>query len=145
VDGQAVIDTTLRHRLTQVMTDQIEITRGSGALGVVSTANLGVKFGLELASLAAFSVWGASSAHGPEAVMLAVAAPAAAATVWGLFAAPRARRRLAMPARAALELGVFGLACAALAGSGRDALAALMGGVVIVNAGLMTALGQWEQ
>jgi hypothetical protein len=50
-----------------------------------------------------------------------------------------------MPGRAVLELGVFGLACAALAGHGRGTLAAVMGGVVVVNAGLMTALGQWEQ
>jgi Protein of unknown function (DUF2568) len=50
-----------------------------------------------------------------------------------------------MPGRAVLELGVFGLACAALAGSGRGTLAAVMGGVVVVNAGLMTALGQWEE
>lgn len=127
------------------MTAELDTARRGGALGVVSDANLGVKFGLELASLAAFGFWGASSADGPGSVVPAVAAPAVAATVWGLWAAPRARRRLAMPGRAVLELGVFGLACAALAGSGRGTLAAVMGGVVVVNAGLMTALGQWEQ
>jgi hypothetical protein len=126
------------------MTDELETARPDGTLGIVSGANLGVKFGLELASLAAFGVWGASSVDGPGAVVLAVAVPAAAATIWGLFAAPRARRRLAMPARALLELGVFGLACAALADSGRQTLAVVMGGVVVVNAGLMTAFGQWE-
>jgi hypothetical protein len=127
------------------MADGLDTARGGGVLGVVSGANLGLKFGLELASLAAFASWGASSADGPGSVVLAVAAPAAAATVWGLYAAPRARRRLAMPARAVLELGVFGVACAALAGRGRGSLAVVMGGVVVVNAGLMTALGQWEQ
>jgi hypothetical protein len=127
------------------MTDGLDTARRGGALGVVSGANLGLKFGLELAGLAALASWGASSADGPGSVVLAVAAPAAAATVWGLYAAPRAQRRLAMPARAVLELGVFGVACAALVGSGRGTLAAVMGGVVVVNAGLMTALGQWEQ
>jgi len=127
------------------MTGEPETAHASGPLGVVSGANLGVKFGLELASLAAFGYWGASSVEGPGAVVLAVAAPAAAATVWGLFAAPRARRRLAMPERGVLELGVFGLACAALAESGRGTLAAVLGGVVVVNAGLMTALDQWER
>ena len=104
-----------------------------------------MKFGLELASLAAFGFWGASKAGGPQAVVLTVAAPAAAATVWGVFAAPRAKRRLAMPRRAVLELGVFGLACGALVDSGRPTLAFVLGAVAIVNAGLMTALGQWEQ
>jgi hypothetical protein len=127
------------------MTDELGTTQREGTLGVVSGANLAVKFGLELTSLAAFGLWGASAAQGLGAVVLAGAAPAGAATVWGMFAAPRARRRLPMPGRAVLELGVFGLACAALAASGHRTPAAVMGAVVVVNAGLMTALGQWEQ
>jgi Protein of unknown function (DUF2568) len=63
------------------MTDELETARRAGALGVVSDANLGMKFGLELASLAAFGFWGASAVDGPGAVVLAVAAPAGAATV----------------------------------------------------------------
>jgi hypothetical protein len=127
------------------MTESVETTVRGGALGAVAGTNLAVKFGLELASLAAFGYWGTSNAGGPGAVVLAVAAPAAAATVWGVFAAPRAKRRLAMPGRAVLELGVFGLAGGALADCGRPALAVVFGAVVVVNAGLMTALGQWEQ
>jgi hypothetical protein len=145
LSGHHVIDSRQRHRLTRGMTDAPETARANGPLGVVSGANLGVKFGLELASLAAFAVWGASAVEGPGAVVLAVAAPTGAATVWGVYAAPRAQRRLAMPGRAVLELGVFGLACAALAGSGRGTLAAVFGGVAVMNAGLMTALGQWER
>jgi hypothetical protein len=127
------------------MTDDVDTTRRSGALGAVAGANLAVKFGLELASLAAFGYWGASNIDGPAAVVLAVAAPAAAATVWGAFAAPRAKRRLAMPGRAALELGVFALACGALVDSGNSTLAVVLGAVVVLNAGLMTTLGQWEE
>ena len=127
------------------MTDDVDTTRRGGALGAVAGANLAVKFGLELASLAALGYWGASNVGGPAAVVLAVAAPAAAATVWGVFAAPRAKRRLAMPGRAVLELGVFALACGALADSGSPTLAVVLGTVVVVNAGLITALGQWEE
>jgi hypothetical protein len=145
LSGHQVIDSSQRHRLTRGMTDAPETAPANGLLGAVSAANLGVKFGLELASLAAFGVWGASASEGAGAVAVAVATPAAAATIWGLFAAPRARRRLAMPGRAVLELGVFGLACAALAGSGHSTLAAVLGGVVVANAVLMTALGQWEE
>jgi hypothetical protein len=124
--------------------DNDETAERGTALSALSGANLALKFGLELASLAAFGVWGASAVDGPGAAVLAVATPATAATVWGVFAAPRARRRLPMPQRAVLELGVFALACAALADTGRAPLAAIMGGVVVANAGLMTALGQWE-
>jgi hypothetical protein len=127
------------------MTENVETTLRGGALGAIAGTNLAVKFGLELASLAAFGSWGASNVDGPGAVVLAVAAPAAAATVWGVFAAPRAKRRLAMPGRAVLELGVFGLACGALVDSGSPALAVVLGAVVAVNAVVMTALGQWEQ
>jgi len=127
------------------MTEDVETMDQGGALGVAAGANLALKFGLELASLAAFGFWGSSFVHGSGAAVLAVATPTAAATVWGVFAAPRASRRLAMPARAVLELGVLGLACAALADSGHGTLAAVMGAAVIVNAGVMTALGQWEE
>ena len=127
------------------MTDALGSTQRDGTLGVVAGTNLAMKFGLELTSLAAFGLWGASAAPGLGSVALAGAAPAAAATVWGLFAAPRARHRLPMPGRAVLELGVFGLACAALAVNGRRTQSAVMGALVVVNAGLTTALGQWEQ
>jgi hypothetical protein len=109
------------------------------------SANLAVKFLLELAAFAAFAYWGAQTGTGAAAVVLAIAAPAAAVVVWGVFAAPRSSRRLPLTARAPLELGVFALAGAALAAAGSVVLAVAFGAVAVLNAVLLTVFHQWEQ
>ena len=112
---------------------------------MLKSANLAVKFLLELAAFAALAYWGASIGHGAWAVVAAIAAPLAAVLIWGRFAAPRARRRLPVAARVPLELAVFGLAAAGLATAGAVTLAIIFGAVVIVNAVLLTLFRQWEQ
>jgi hypothetical protein len=112
---------------------------------MLKSANLAVKFLLELAAFAALAYWGARTGHGGWAVVAAIAAPLAAVLVWGLFAAPRAKRRLPVAARAPLELAVFGLAAGGLAAAGAVTLAIVFGAVVIVNALLLTVFRQWEQ
>jgi hypothetical protein len=109
------------------------------------SANLAVKFLLELAAFAAFAYWGAVTWTGAAAVAAAIAAPALAVAVWGVFAAPNSRRRLRLAARAPLELAVFGLAVAAFAVTGRVVLAVIVGVVAAVNAVLLTLFGQWEK
>jgi Protein of unknown function (DUF2568) len=111
----------------------------------VKSANLAVKFLLEIWAVAGFALWGATAASGAAAVVLAIAAPAAMVAVWGLFAAPRSRRRLAAPARIPLELGVFALAAVALVAAGSTAVAIAFGALAAVNAVLLTAFRQWEQ
>jgi hypothetical protein len=112
---------------------------------MLKSANLAVKFLLELAAFAALAYWGARTGHGAWAVAAAIAAPLAAVIVWALFCAPRARRRLPVPTRAPLELAVFGLAAGGLAAAGAVTLAIVFGAVVIVNAVLLTVFRQWEQ
>ena len=57
---------------------------------------LTVAFLAELAALAALAVWGWSLGNSTGwRVVLAVAAPAVAAVLWGVFAAPRAPVRVA--------------------------------------------------
>ena len=112
---------------------------------MLKPVNLAVKFLLELAAFAALAYWGATTGHGAWAVLLAIAAPLAAVIVWGLFAAPRARRRLPLPARAPLELAVFGLAAAGLAAAGAVTLALIFGIVVVLNAALLTLFHQWQE
>jgi hypothetical protein len=109
----------------------------------LKATNLALKFVLELAALAAFAYWGATIAGGFWAVLLAVAVPATAAFVWGLFAAPRASRRLDLAARAPFELGVFGLAVLALFIAGETIAAIVLGALVIFNAVLLTVFAQW--
>jgi hypothetical protein len=108
-------------------------------------ANLAVKFILELAAIAAFAYWGASLDGVLVSVIVAIAAPASAIVLWGLFAAPRASRRLPTWARVPFELGVFALAAAALVAVDWPAAAIVFGAVAILNAVLLTGLDQWER
>jgi hypothetical protein len=73
-----------------------------------------------------------------------VVAPAAMITVWGVFAAPHASRRLSLLARIPLELTMLLGAALALLAAGRELLAAVLASAVVLNALLLTALGQWE-
>jgi len=105
-------------------------------------ANLGLKFLLELCMLGALAYWGAQAAGSTLGdVVLAVAAPLAAAIVWGTFAAPKARRRLARGPRVTLELAIFAVAAVALAAAGAPALAAVFAALVAMNTGLLVAWG----
>jgi hypothetical protein len=82
-------------------------------------SNLALKFLLELAAFASFAFWGASVGSGAVSVALAIAAPAVAIGLWGLFAAPRSKRRLPTAARVPFELSVFALAIVACSAPGR--------------------------
>jgi hypothetical protein len=107
-------------------------------------ANLALKFFLELAAFAAFAYWGANTGDGATSVLLAIAAPALAIVLWAIFAAPKSGRRLPDAARVPFELAVFALAATALAAAGSVLLAVVFAVFVVVNAALLTRLGQWE-
>ncbi|GAB3137441.1 YrdB family protein [Amycolatopsis sp. NPDC004378] len=78
--------------------------RLSGIAGVVLT----VRFLTELALLGGLALAGTQLGSGPAlAIADAVLLPVAAAAIWGLFIAPRARRRLAEPARFLVEFALF--------------------------------------
>src|SRR5690606_25875426 len=58
----------------------------------VKSANLVLRFLLELAALAALAHWGATaSTRVLPRIVLGIGAPLAMATFWGIFVAPRAR------------------------------------------------------
>lgn len=90
-----------------------------------------VRFACELAALAALGVWGYHAGGWP----LAVAAPVAGALLWGVWVAPKARRRARDPWRFLLELVVFGSATAALLDLGQPALAAIFLALAVLSAG----------
>ncbi|MFJ2718709.1 YrdB family protein [Streptomyces sp. NPDC087437] len=101
--------------------------------------NEGLAFFLEVLALAALAWWGWQSAdHTAARLLFAVAAPAAAAVVWGLFAAPKARVALPVLGVLAVKALVFGTAVAALHAVGRDRWAAVFAVVVAVNTVLAT-------
>ncbi|WP_410561687.1 YrdB family protein [Amycolatopsis sp. cmx-4-61] len=86
--------------------------RLGGFAGVVLT----VRFLTELALLGGLALAGTQLGSGVAlAVVDAVLLPVAAAALWGLFIAPRARRRLPEPARFLLEFALFAVAGAVLA------------------------------
>jgi uncharacterized protein DUF2568 len=65
-------------------------------------------------------------------IVVGVAAPVLAMVIWGLWMAPRARRRLADPLRLAAELVLFAAAAAALALTG-PVLAAVVFAVIAMG------------
>ena len=82
-------------------------------------AVLGVRFLSELALLAVLAILGANAGLGTTAdVALAVLAPVAAAVIWGIGIAPRARRRWPDPWRFGAEVVLFLAAAAGLAAEG---------------------------
>ena len=101
--------------------------------------NLGLRFVLELGMLVALGIWGFS-----QNVVLGIAAPLAAAVVWGLWIAPKATRRLRDPARLGLELLLFVVAGAALAVADHLLAAAVFLAAVALSEVLMLAWGQRE-
>lgn len=94
----------------------------TGAGPAVPTGTLalfaGGRFVAELGLLAALGVGGwrlGGRVGGTLAgVVLAMSLPLVAATVWGFWVAPRARRRLDDPARLLIEVALFGGAIATL-------------------------------
>jgi integral membrane sensor domain MASE1 len=110
----------------------------------LKAANLGLKFLLELAAIAAFAYWGASHSPVILALLLAIAIPAAFAAAWGIWAAPRSARRLRRQPRVAFELGCFALASVALIAAGATVAGIAYAVVAAVNAVLLAAFGQLE-
>jgi hypothetical protein len=104
----------------------------------VLAANLALRFALELVALAGLAD-GGDAAGG---WVLAVAAVVAGAVVWGLWCAPRARRRLAQPVRTVVEAAVFGLGAAGFAAAGHAGVAIAFVVVSVANWTLLIALGE---
>src|SRR6476620_7967381 len=102
--------------------------------------NLALAFFLDLAALVALGVSGYDIAGGGAAgIALAIALPAAAALLWGLFAAPRAKYDV--PAlRVAVKVLVLGGSAVALAATGHVVLGAVLGAAVILNAAMLAVL-----
>ena len=98
-----------------------------GARVAIGFIVLAIRFACELAALAALGWWGARA----SGIVLAIALPVAAATLWGAVVAPRARHRLRDPLRFAAECIVWASAVLALVDGGQAVLAAGFGVVAI--------------
>jgi hypothetical protein len=96
--------------------------------------NLGLRFALELAALAALA-YGGWHIPGPVwlRILLAVALPLLAAAIWARWVAPKATHPVADPQRLLPEWLVFGGATVALGATGHPILAALLAVLAAAN------------
>jgi hypothetical protein len=110
---------------------------------LLRSANLVVRFLLELCALAAFGYWGfhVRGSRGLR-IALAIGAPLLAAVVWILFGAPGAQFEVRDPLHLVLEVLFFGGGAVALAAAGRRKSALAFGGLALVNRALMYVWGQ---
>ena len=96
--------------------------------------NLALAFGLELAALVAFGLWGYSLSSNPFLqVVLATAAPLLVAVLWGTFLSPRASIALLPSLKYALRVTVFALAALALVATRHPISASVFSGLVALN------------
>lgn len=110
---------------------------------LIKSANLALRFLLELCLLAALGYWGFKTEGGwLVKSVLGVGAPVLAAVVWGMFVAPKATWLLAEPWLLLLELVLFSLGGAALYLAGQPVLAWLLGLSYIFNKILLYL---WQQ
>ncbi|MFJ7067964.1 YrdB family protein [Streptomyces sp. NPDC101115] len=106
----------------------------------VRVLNETLAFLLELAALAALAWWGWESSEALAVrLVVAVAAPTAAAVLWGLFAAPKARFAVALPWVLLVKALVFGASAAALYALDRHTGALAFAVVAVANTALATA------
>ena len=112
-------------------------------MDLIRSANLALRFLLELCALATAAYWGATGDWGRgRRILLAVAAPVLVGVVWMLFVAPGATIQTAPVLRFLVELAVFAAAASALLQRGHLVLAAALGLCYAVNRTLMAV---WDQ
>ena len=108
----------------------------------MSAANLGLRFLLEMAMLAAVAYWGFSEFDGVAGVLVGLAAALLVGVIWGVFMSPKASRPVHDPARIALEVVLFGSAVAALAAADRVVPAIVLAALAALHLGLTFPLRQ---
>lgn len=114
----------------------------AGIEGPVILVSLTLQFLLELGALAALGYWGYSTGRDAMRVVLAVGAPAVAATAWGLFGSPKAPFHLTGGFRLLFEAAFFGSAVVALAAAGKKWPAVVFAVIVAANVAVLNARGR---
>jgi len=110
---------------------------------LIKSANVGLRFVLELCALAALSYWGFHT--GDQLllkIVLGLGAPLIAAVLWATLGAPAAQAKLSGVLHLALEVVIFGAAIVALAKADQSELAGVFAVIFIINRALMAI---WRQ
>lgn len=112
-------------------------------VAMLKALNLGVRFALELAVLAALALWG-FRLPAPLAARVAVGlgAPLAMALLWANLGAPKAPYALSGASRVALHVVVFGLGALALGAGAGPVWGWAFGVLFVLNEALLLA---WRQ
>jgi hypothetical protein len=105
-------------------------------------ANLSVRFIVELVGVCSVGYWGFTASDDTVIrLALAIGGVAGFAVVWGLLLAPTARSGLTAVQKDVLGTIVLLMAAGALAMAGQPTAALIYAAVLLVNAGLLFALG----
>ena len=99
----------------------------------LKSANLALRFVLELGALVAVGYWGWKTGDGVMRWVLPIAGVLAVVAVWILFVSPDPRIELARPVRLIIEFAVWAAAGAALYATGRPGLAIAVMVVAVVS------------
>ena len=105
-------------------------------------ANDGLRFLLEVGTLAALVLWSFTGHSGVAQWLLALGASSAVAFVWVVCVNPNGARVQSDPSRLVLEVAIFGSGAAALFAVDRPVLGYLFVGLAALHLGLTFALGQ---
>jgi hypothetical protein len=106
-------------------------------------ANLGLRFFLELAALAAMGWWGwHSGGSTPGRLALAIVLPLVVAVVWGVFIAPKAKVKVSRPVWYGLQVVIFGAAALALASVWSPWAGVAFALIVVANTTLLAIAGE---
>jgi hypothetical protein len=112
----------------------------------LESANLALRFLLELCVLLAVGYWGFRTGRStPAKIGLGLGLPLLIAVIWGTLVAPNTPVELPTPLRVLVELVIFGAGVAALYPAERPRLAWVFAGLVVVNEVLLYALEQERQ
>lgn len=108
----------------------------------MKSANLALRFGLELAMLAAFGFWGFAVYDAIWFWIAGFGAPLVIATIWGMWIAPKATRRLPDPTRLGIEIVLFTIAALCLATAGAPGYGLAFAALEAANLALLVL---WRQ
>ncbi len=109
-----------------------------GAISVIQSANLALRFALELSALGALGYWGCRTGTHPAAKLaLGIGVPLTAALIWSTVVAPGASIAVPRPVHLLLQVAFFGLAAAGLIAARRPSLAWVFGVAALLNGVLM--------
>ncbi|WP_067628261.1 YrdB family protein [Actinomadura latina] len=107
--------------------------------GPLHALNEGLAFLLEVAAIVALAWWGFTTGGNVFLnIVLGVGTPVAAMVLWGLFAAPRARFKVALPLVLSVKAVVFGAGGLAFYGVGHATVAIVFAVIVVLNTTLAT-------